>query len=160
MSIPLIYDIVADMQAALQGISTASGYNFDVLSTSVMIDPKNINTMPVSETPLLVLGHRVEPVSRDFTGSRPVSVKERWRITIEAIVDVENDLDDTSKKLMARAQFAQDVERALTADPQRGLKALYTYVGQDSAYPDVDNQNRFYMEIPVEVLVQRVYGVS
>ena len=61
--------------------------------------------------------------------------------------------------MIARFLFAQDIEKALTADPTRGGIALYTYVMQDSAYPDADSNTRLYMEIPVEVLMQRVYGV-
>lgn len=159
MSTPAIHQIVLSMQTALRAIQQSSGYNYSILSTSVLVDPSNIVTAPLTETPVMVLGHRIEPVDRDFKGTKPTSVQDRWRITIEAIVDVENDLDDNSKKMAARFRLAQDVEKALTQDLQRGGLALYTYVMQDSAYPDVDSQNRFYMEIPVEVLMQRTYGI-
>lgn len=159
MSTPFITQIVENMATALRAISTASGYNNTILASSVRVDPANITMFPATETPIVCLGHRIEPVSKDFTGSKPVSVKERWRITLEVVLDVENDVEDNSKKMTARFLFAQDVERALVVDPQRGGLALYTYVMQDSAYPDVDSNTRLYMEIPVEVLMQRVYGV-
>jgi hypothetical protein len=113
--------------------------------------------VPATETPFLVIGHRVEPVSRDFKGSRPTAIQERWRFVLEAALDAPG--SDTARKLTASAQFAADVEVACVQDPQRGALALYTYVMQPTTYTGLANQNRLYVEVPIEVLVQRQYGV-
>lgn len=159
MSEPLIYQVILNIQTALRGISQSTGYNYTVRSSSVIVDPANVIVAPLTETPIFVIGHRVEPVGeRSFTTSRPNAVKERWRVTMEIVVDVENDLEDGSKKAAARFRLVQDIERALTVDPTRGGIALYTYVMQDTAYPDIESQTRLYLEVPVDILMQRSYG--
>jgi hypothetical protein len=155
-SIPALVQIVKNMQTALRNIKAVDGYNNTI--EAVIVDPTN--ELISYAIPAIGLGHLIEPMEKKFNTSKPVAVQERWKITLEVVLEVQNDLDDTQKKFAARMAMAADVEYALTRDCQRGGLALYTYVGQDSAWPDISVVNRFYMQIPVEILMQRAYGTQ
>lgn len=150
------------MQTALQGISVAGGYFYDVLSSSVVIDAsRSLNTIAATEIPYIVVGHRVEPMHREYGrsgrgGSRFGAIEDRWRITIEARVDA-NGLD-TFKKMTALAQLEADIEKALVVDPRRGGLALFTYPMPASRFTGLANQNMCFLEFPAEVLLARNLG--
>jgi hypothetical protein len=163
VSVPVLLQIVLNMQLALQAISTANGYFNDIKPTSVAIDPVALMTVPVTEVPYLVVGHLVEPIARSFQTSRPVAIRDTYRITIEARVDAPG--FDTARKLTAIYQFAADVEKALLADlngPGSGLTrnflAMDTRVQIPVPHVGLANENVCYVEIPVEILMQRQYG--
>lgn len=156
MSAPVLLSIVLNMQAAIQAIAVSGGYFYDVKATSVILNPKPLAAVPTTEVPFLIVGHRVDAVLRNFTGSRPVSIQDRWRVVIEGRIDAP--ADDTASKLTAFSNFTADLEKALLVDPQRGGLALYTYVQQPIPYMGDDSQSQLYFEQPVEVLLQRAYG--
>ena len=165
-SMPIVLALCFSLQAALQRISTAGGYFYDVKPSSVVLDAQNLTGVNLTDVPFLVVGHQVEPVTRDFNSSRPVAVKDRWRFMLAGRVDAPG--FDTSVKQTALSQFEADIEKALTVDPQRldlntltgGVcqQALYTYVGQGTRYMGEPDQAMCFLEMPVEVLLQRTYG--
>src|SRR4051812_36651351 len=120
MSTPVVLAIVLNMQTSLQAISKAGGYFNDVKATSVVLDPEPLINAAATEVPKMVVGHRVEPIERNFRGSKPVSIQDRFRIVIEAVLDVSGGTD-TARKLTAIAELVADVEQALCVDLQRGL---------------------------------------
>lgn len=158
MSVPVLLSIVLNMQAALQTITAANGYNYDIAATSVVLDPEPpLGEVPSSSTPFLRLGHLIEPVSRDFK-SKPYALQDRWRIVVQGIVDCQGFA--AGELVAARAQLEADVERALMVDPTRGGFALFTYPQQSTMDGPMPNEVRAYIDVPVEVLVQRRAGVA
>jgi hypothetical protein len=165
-TVPITHAVVLSLQAALQTIRRSAGYFYDIKATSVVLDAADLSGVSMTEVPWIVLGHRVEAIERSFKGSRPSAVEDRWRIVLESRIDAPG--TSTSRKGLALAQFEADVERALTVDPQRTdletltggvcLQALYTFVGQPMRYMGIANQAMCFSEIPVDVLLQRVYG--
>lgn len=156
MSTPVALAILLSLQSALQGISIAGGYTFDVKASSVDLDPRDLTAVPLTETPFFVLADG--KLRTEGGTSRPVSVKSYIDVTLFARVDATTDKD---AKTTAAWQLYADIEKALLVDPQRGGLALFTY-------PDYENQTAFYygppsqtfalLEIPVRVSLQRVYG--
>lgn len=156
MSVPIVFAIVLDVQAAIQAIATGAGYNYDVKATSVVIDPKDLTAVPSTETPFTVVGDP-EVGSRDFAGSRPNAIKDRF--TIRLMTRVEAPGTDRARKTLAAWLWAADVETKLSRDPQRGGRALYTYVQQPIVYYSLmPSATAIVIEIPVEILMQRAYG--
>lgn len=161
MSVPVILAIVTSIQTALQGITTAGGYFYDIQPSSVVLDARALNTIPATEIPFLVVGHRVEPMHREYGrsgrgGGRFGAIEDRWRITIEARVDA-NGLD-TFKKMTALAELEADIEKALVVDPRRGGLALFTYPMPANRFTGLANQNMCFLEFPAEVLLARNLG--
>jgi hypothetical protein len=162
MSAPVLLSVVLSMQTALQAITRAGGYFYDVKTTSVRTKPEPMLPIDPNETPLILLGHKLEPVSRDFAGSRPVSLKERWRITLDVRVDTIS--DDLVGGLTAFTNLAADIEKALTVDITANREiwsgtphVLYVYVMQPIPQFGLIPQGQVYFEQPVEVLFQRTY---
>lgn len=161
MSVPVILAIVTSLQSALQGISTGRGDFYDVQSSSVVLDAVPLATIPPTQVPFLVVGHRVEPMDRDFGrsgrgGTRLGSIVDRWRITVEARVDAPG--IDTARKMTALRNLEADIEKAVLVDSRRGGLALMTYPMQGLVYTGLANQNMCFLEVPLEVLVQRNLG--
>lgn len=159
MSMPVLLSIVLNMQAALQAISTAAGYFNDIKPTSVVLDAQALAPVSPTEVPFIVLGHMVEPVNREWGRSRSGvlgAIQDRWRIVLEARVDAPG--LGTARKLTALTNFEADVEKALTLDLQRGGLALYTYVMQGTRFTGLANDPMSYLQIPVEILLDRPYA--
>lgn len=160
MSAPVLLSIVLAMQTALQGITRAGGYFYDVKTTSVRTRPENMEVVDPQDVPLILLGHKIDPVSRPFTGTKPNSLVERWRITLDVRVDAV--ADDPLGGLTAFANLAADLEKALTVDIAANRAALagtarYVYVMQPTPLFGLIAQNQVYFEQPVEVEFQRLY---
>lgn len=160
MSVPTLLAIVLNMQAALQGISRAGGYHYDVKADSVLTRPTNLQTVAIPDVPVMVLGHDLQAVQpRGFGRSRSGTlgaISDRWRITIVARVDAIS--DDAEGCITAFADLASDLEVSLTRDLQRGGLASYTYVMQPIPHFGLMAQSQVYLEQPVEVLLDRPYG--
>lgn len=157
MSTPVALAILQSLQAALQAVAIAGGYNFDVKASSVVLDPQDLTAVASTETPFFVLADG--KLRTEGGTSRPVAVKSYIDVSLCARVDAAS-ADKDAKTIAAWTLYA-DIEKALLVDPQRGGLALYTY-------PDYENQTAFYyglpaqtfvlLEIPVRVALQRAYG--
>ena len=155
MSTPVALAVLQSIQTALRAIAVSSGYFYDVKSTSVVLDPIPLAMIPTTETPFFVLDPEANGQNL-YTTSRPVALKVDFTVPICVRVDAPG--DDPDRKRTAGWQVYADVERALSADPQRGLLALYTYVEWPTFGFGPPSQNEVYVEIPVRVLLQRAYG--
>lgn len=158
---PVILTIIDSMQTALRSISKSAGYFNDVARGSVVKDPVVAETIPDTSVPFLICGHRCDPVSREFTGSRPSSVLDHWRITIEGRIDVPevgDEFENADRKVKALAEIEADIEVALTRDVTRGGYAKYTYVLQATKFITLPGNIVCLFEQPVEILLQRTYG--
>ena len=152
-----ILKCLQSMQTALQNIETSGGYNFDVKSTSVVLDPTALASVPATEVPYFVL--EIQPEGEiQYTTSRPNPIKNDFRVNIYIRLDVNNDLT-TSRKTIAAWTMFEDVEIALTGDEQRGGTAMFTYLGWPEIHMGLANQGQVYLTIPVRILLQRTYGV-
>lgn len=161
MSVPVILAIVTSLQTALQGIATGAGYFYDVQASSVVLDAVPLNTVPATQVPFLVVGHKVDPMQREYGrssrgGSRFGAIEDRWRITIEARVDAPG--IDTARKMTALRELEADIEKAVLVDARRGGLALFTYPMQGTVYTGLANQNMCFLEVPLEVLLARNLG--
>jgi hypothetical protein len=157
MTTPAVLAVLLTMQTALQGITRAAGYFNDVKRTSVVLDPVELATIPETEVPFIVLDAEINGTN-DFTTSRPTAIKNDFIVPLQAVLDVP--ARGTSVKRVAAWQFYADVEKALSADPQRGGVASFTYVHWPTFYYGLPSQTKVGVEIPIRVLLQRTYGIA
>jgi hypothetical protein len=159
LSVPVVLGVILNIQAALQSLSRTGGYFNDVKSTSVVLDPISLETINPTDTPFTVVDEEPGEGKNDFgpSTSRPVQLKNRFTIRLRTRLDVPG--DDPGRLRTAGWQWYADVEKVLLVDPQRGARALYTYVQWPSIYLGLASQSQVYVEIPIEILLNRVYGV-
>jgi hypothetical protein len=154
----VVLAILLDMQTAMRAITTSDGYFYTVKETSVVLDPEPLELVPATELPYVVFGDMTSN-GRSFATSRPVAIKDDFTVDLWFRVDVPMGANK-ARKLTAGWNFAADMEVALTRDPQRGERALYTYVEQPTIHAGVPASNQVYGQVPVRVTLQRAYGVS
>lgn len=152
---PVVFRILQSIQAAVQGISTAGSYFYDVDPSSVVLDPVSLAAVMPGQLPFVVCGD-VIPGERVFASSRPVQIKDVFSVTLMWRVDA--DSTDAEARYRAGWNFVADLERALLTDPQRGALALYTYVQQSTVYVGEAGQAMVFGSTPAEVRLNRVYG--
>lgn len=161
MSTPTLLAIVLNLQLTLQSISIANGYNVDVKASSVVLDvPGDVLALPTTEVPFFVVGHRIEPLQRSISGSRPNTVDDWWRIVIEVMLDAS--ANDTASKTTALIQMEGDIEKAVAAaawiHAGGATGARDALVQQASRYMGFSNQSRCFLEQPIDVKFNRTYG--
>jgi hypothetical protein len=147
------------VQAAIQGISIAGGYHFDVLLQSVVLDPTNIEVVPTEQTPFFVVG-AWEPVERRFATSRPTQLAEKAKLTIFIAVDSAS--ADTAAKATAWENVLADLEVAFAATITRlTLNGAVEYVKvlqpSEPGY-GLQHQTRVLGMQPLELAWNRTYG--
>ena len=160
MSVHRNRSIMLNTQTVLRTISVAGGYHNDVKSASVTLDPVALDTVPDTEVPYMVLPELSGGPAWDYSGSKPTSIREAFQMTIYARVDAPG--TDMDRKNKAAWDFLADVEKALKTDLQQSGFALYTYMGRPTRptiYYGLGEQNMVILEIPIEVLIQRTYGL-
>jgi hypothetical protein len=125
MSEPTELLIVQNLQAALQGISVAAGYHYDVASLAVKLDPNQRVEDLLGETaarPFYVL--ELTPDEWEYSPSKMVLV--RMPATIHA-VHVADTTDDAAW-LQTYLRLCADVEQAIAVDISRGGRAIDTRI--------------------------------
>lgn len=156
MSVPIILSVLLNLQATLQGISAASGYFNTIKASSVVLDPVELQTVPSSEVPYIVLASEVAGQNQ-YTTSKPTAIRNEFTVPLHARIDVPGSPDGL-KLRTAAWQFYADVETALAKDPFRSATVMFTYVEWPTFHFGLANQNQVYIEIPVRFLLQRTYG--
>jgi hypothetical protein len=84
-------------------------------------------------------------------------------VDLSIIARVDAPVADADARTTVAWRLYADVEKALLVDPQRGGVALFTYPdyeAQTQMYFGLASQGLVIVEIPVRVLLQRVYGVA
>ena len=150
------YDIALDLQAALQAISIAGGYNFDVEAAAVSLNPDDF-------TPEILLGSVLHDpfflilgeAGRSIRYSGANQLLELVPFTIFAATDVE--LLDPLSKLAAIQQLHADIETALVVDVTRGGRATDTRI-VDKQHDTPTGSRRVLVIVQVHVRLHRQYG--
>jgi len=142
------------VQAALQAMSVAGGYHWDVKPSSVVRDPVSLLTVAATETPFFVLGE-TEPMNRTFFPA--MEMEDAILLRLYARVDAPgleaNRKDDAFENLIA------DIEKALTVDITRGQNAIDTRLHQpEASATGLPNQNMVLVMQPIEIRTHRQYG--
>lgn len=154
MNDPLEYQILADLQAALRGISVAGGYHHDVTELAVKLDADAtvedlIGTW--AARPFIILELLPETFSY-FPG-------DQIRIVLPFAAHFINDSDPTTDAamLLEYLKLAADVEKALSADGTRGGLATDTKITARTKRAG-DEGRLIWATVVGQVLENRTYG--
>lgn len=145
--------IIKNIQAALQAISVASGYNYTVPAASVVYDPAvNLLGMNGADLPFMVI-EATPDGGKDYYPAE--QLREIFRVNIYARIDV--DSSDPTARATGWERLAQDIEKALTQDLTRGGNAVDTRLGVPSPFIGVGSNIVILLQ-PVEIRIYRSYG--
>jgi hypothetical protein len=151
---PTEYQLLANLRDALQQITVAHGYHFDVASAAVKLDPNcNVESLiaPGGARPFIVL--EVKPDSWQFSPANRAEIV--LPVTIHWVSD-STPTDDTSRMLTFFRGCA-DVERAIAVDVGRGGFAKDTQIVQRSYETALDGA-QVWAKVDVNLPLRRVYG--
>lgn len=151
---PIDHRVVLHIQAAIQAISVASGYYYDVVDANVKLDPDHgVETLDRPDVvPPIVL---IEPRPDDFvyTPANQLRVVYGWRIHWFADADVTSD----PSRVLTYARGCADVEKAIAVDVTRGGLAVDTRIVRRE--PDFGMAgSRVWAALDVDVIVHREFG--
>lgn len=151
---PREYQIIRNLQAALQAISVAGGYHFDVTAVAVKLDPN----------------HKVEDLIAP-DGPRPFIIveltAERWQyfpaselklvvpVTIHWVSDSVPTVDES--RMQTYFKGCADVEQAIALDTGRGGLATDTRIVRRTFDTAVDG-SQVWALLDAAITVNRTYG--
>jgi hypothetical protein len=152
---PIRLSVLKSMQTALQGISTAAGYYFDVRAEAVTLDRRNLATATL--LPAFVINSGAGGTRTYFPSMR---MREIFPVVIYGRADAMG-IRDMSRRQTIFERLVADLERALTRDITRGGLAVDTRLQSPlEPYMEMDPINSVYIEQPVDVTLRRVYGTG
>lgn len=151
---PIDLRIVQNLQAALQGISSAAGYHYTVAALAVKLDP-NVGIAALigdlAARPFIVL----EVLPDQFEYQQAKAVKVRMPITIHLVHDADATVDGSWLEVWSR--LCADAEQAIAVDIRRGGLAVDTKV-LTREFATYDGTQVWAM-VKTEVLSHRRYGL-
>ena len=157
MSEPIEYRIVRNLQAALQGLTRAGGYHYDVPAVAVKLDPNHgveelIGTPDApGPRPFIVL----EIVPEKFEYFPTGDIKLRMPFVVHWVSD--SIPTDDESRLLTFYRGCADVEQAIAVDGSRGGLAADTRVGKRTFDTAVDGA-QVWAQIEIEILQHRTFG--
>lgn len=154
LMLPSEYQILAHLKAALQQMSIAGGYHFDVIADAVKLDPNcevELLIAPDGPRPYVVI--EVKPDSWTFSPGNRANIL--LPVTIHWVSD-SVPTDDVSRALTF-FQGCADVERAIAVDVSRGALAQDTRITKRSYATALDGA-QVWAQVDVELPTRRVYG--
>ncbi len=153
MAEPIEYQIILDLQTALQAISTAGGYFHDVVGVGVKLDPDaKVEDLigAAGARPFIIL--EVNQETWDYFQA------EQVRLIMPFVIHFVNDIDPKADPAMLKSFFrmSADAEKAIAADITRGGLAVDTTItGREKR----DYQGQLtWTRIECEVKEHREYG--
>lgn len=143
------------IQTKLRAISGQPTYNFQVKSTSVVLDPSvNILTVPPTELPYFI----VEPTPDGSKFYMPaMRLKHQFQVAVTARIDAESAVG-TARKTEAWEKLIHDIEVALTRDITLGGVAVDVRLQEATPGFDLGAVSTIIVVQPLIVTMIRTYG--
>lgn len=154
MSEPIEYQIVRNLQSALQAISVAEGYHHDVAALAVKLDPNHDVDTLVGDTklrPFVVL--EVQPDKFQYS-EHGGSLLVVMPFLVHGVQDTDPTVDESGLNTYFR--LCADVEQAIAIDVTRGGLAHETVIRQRELHGI--NGREVWALVRGEVRVRRTYG--
>lgn len=151
---PIEYQIVRNLQTALQAISVAGGYHFDVVATAVKLDPNHkVDDLiaPGGPRPFVIL----ELTPERWTYFPASQLKLALPLTIHWVSDSTPTADDS--RMQTYLKGCADIEQAMAVDVTRGGLAVDTRIVRRTFDTAVDGAQVWAM-IDVVINLHRTYG--
>lgn len=151
---PTEYQIVKNLQAALQAIAMDAGYHFDVNRIAVKLDPNHdVETLAAPDGPRPFLVLEVKPDGWQYSPANRIDLSLPF--TIHWLSDYVP--EDDNSRLSTFFRGCADVERAIAVDITRGGLARDTRI-VTRRYDTTIDGTQVWAEIDVNVLTRRIYG--
>lgn len=152
---PIEYQVLTNLQAALQGIRIGNGYHYDVRGTAVKLDPNQDveSLIGGADAPRPFVLLEVLPERREYRPS--LQIKITRPVTIHWVS--ESDPTRDSDRLQVFMRGCADVERAIVQDITRGGLAGDTRI-EKTAFDAAVDGSQVWAQIDIEILMHRTYG--
>jgi len=151
---PIDYQIVLNLQAALQAISVASGYYYNVAGAAVKLDPnQGVDALiaPDGPRPFVVL--ELLPERWEYFPANEVRIVHP--VTIHWVSTSSPTTDESRLQTFLRG--CADVEQAIAVDTTRGGLATDTRIARRTFDTALDGAQVWAM-VETEILVHRTFG--
>lgn len=150
---PIEYRIIQDLQAALQSISVAGGYHYDVAAFAVKLDADHSVEELIGDAarrPFYIL-----EVTADAFSYQP---SERVRVVMPVTVHAVHEADPTVDEDWVRTYYrlCADIEQAIAVDHRRGGLATDTRILSRTFHSF--NGAQVWAMVQGEIRVPRTYG--
>lgn len=152
--LPTEYQILAHLKAALQQMSIAGGYHYNIVADAVKLDPNcDVESLiaPDGLRPFVII--EVKPDAWSFSPANRANIV--LPVTIHWVSE-SVPTDDVSR-MLTFFQGCADVERAIAVDVSRGVKAQDTRITKRSYATALDGAQVWAM-VEVDIPTRRVYG--
>ena len=143
------------LQTSLRAIRVADGYHYTIRPTSVVLDRRDLATIPPTELPFFCV---FSPTPGDRGKIASKLVKEVVTVNLYGRVDANGTAED--RKTTAVENLIADIEKALVANLNLGGVAIDVWMrSPEESSIALGNDNAIGLTVPVEVrLQQRPYG--
>jgi hypothetical protein len=151
---PLDYRALVGLQQALQGISVAAGYFYDVRGTAVKLDPNHDVpelAAPDGPRPFVVL--EIQPEEWEYAGA--MAVKVRIPVAVHWISESNPERDHDVLQVFLRG--CSDVERAIGKDVTLGNLVRDTKITRRTFERAVDG-SEVWAVVQTVMVINRVFG--
>lgn len=157
MQEPIDYLAIVNLQQALQEISQANGYYYDVRGTAVKLDPNHdTESLMALDGPRPFIVLEVKPERREYGGGGVRGVVTIFRpVTVHWVSDSDSQRDRDILQTFFRG--CADVEKAVAADPTRGGYASDTRIVTCTNDRGEDGSQVWAM-VDLEIWTYRHYG--
>lgn len=150
---PTEFLVVQNLRDALQGITVADGYHYDLAALAVKLDPNHgVEQLLGDEKkrPFAVI--ELTPDAFEYSPSLMVTV--RMPMTIHLVHEA--NLEDDDNWLRTYLRLCADGERAIATDIQRGGRAIDTRIlsREFESY----GGSQVWAQLHVVAMVRRAYG--
>ena len=153
---PIEYRAILNLQAALQAISIAGGYHYDVVDAAVKLDPNvavEALVNPSGTRPIILI--EVQPEAWEYQPARRLRLK--MPVTVHWVSE-STPTDDTSR-MQTYFRGCADVEQAVAADITRGGLSSDTRVIK-RIFDTAVKGSRVWAQIEIELWLHRTYGAA
>lgn len=151
---PIELQVIQHLQAALQAITIAGGYHYDVAAAAVKLDPnQDVEALlaPGGARPFIVID--VAPETWQYEPASQVLLA--LPLTIHWVQDSDPTVD--LSRLQTYLRGCADVERAIAVDVTRGGLAADTRIVKRVQNTEADGA-LVWAALDVEITVHRTYG--
>ncbi len=143
MSLPIIENIAVDIEAAINAITVANGFNQNLVAVRPKRVEFNASNLPWGDLDVLIKQAGQEEVE-------PGIGTKHWRqifLIAAIVIDSERVTDSIDTRLN---QVSADIEKKLTADPQRGNNAIDTQIEGAEPFDDDAGISGILIQVSVE----------
>ncbi len=153
---PIDYQVIRNLQAALQGMAVVDGYHYDVAQLAVKLDPNNdVEALiaPGGPRPFVLL----EVLGDTWQWkSKPDEILHTLLLRLHWVSESTPTADEDRLQVFCRG--CADMERAINVDRSRGGLAFETMIRGRTFDTAGDDGSQVWAQMDVEASIYRTFG--